>query len=95
MRHLDLAPQVRAVDDVARVILAGDESHRATQVQVHADPDFAIVQERHPGTGFRRFTAKGSEGNQNQYIKNTLAIRENPKRQRTAALQDASRGSDA
>jgi hypothetical protein len=52
MRHLDLASEICAVDDVTRMILAGDKGHRATQIQIHADPDFAIVQERHPGANF-------------------------------------------
>ncbi len=44
MGHLDLSAQIRAVNDVGRMVSAGDEGHCAAQGQVHADAHFAVVQ---------------------------------------------------
>jgi hypothetical protein len=49
VRHLDLPPQIRAIDDIARMILAGDECDRPAERQIHAYAHLAIVQERHFG----------------------------------------------
>jgi hypothetical protein len=61
MRHLDLSAQVRAVDNVAGMVLAGDVCHRASQGQVHADTDFAIIQERHLGRRLLSLPAESAE----------------------------------
>jgi hypothetical protein len=61
MRHLDLPAQIRAVDNVARVIFAGDESNCAPQGQVHADTDLAIIQKCELGRGLLGLTAEGAE----------------------------------
>ena len=53
VRHLDLSTQIRAVDNVAWMVLAGDKCHRASQGQVHAEANFAIVEEGHFGLGLR------------------------------------------
>jgi hypothetical protein len=62
MRHLDLPSQIRAVDNVAGMIFAGNESHRAPQGQVHADTDLAVIQECHPGRGLLGLPTEGAEG---------------------------------
>ena len=46
--HLDLASEVGAVDEVPRMVLAGDERDGTAQCQIHSDAHFTIVQVGHP-----------------------------------------------
>ena len=43
VRHLNLPPEIGAVDDIAGMVLARDEGDRSAQGQVHADAHLAIV----------------------------------------------------
>src|ERR1035437_7931496 len=61
MRHLDLSAQIRAVNNVAGMIFAGDESNCAPQGQVHADTDLAIIQKCELGRRLLGPPAEGAE----------------------------------
>ena len=61
MGHLDLPPQVCAVDDVARVVLAGDEGDRPAEGEIHPNAHFAIVEVGHLCCGARRLAARNGQ----------------------------------
>ena len=62
MRHLNLPSEIRAVDDIARMISAGNESYCASQSQVHANANLAIIQKCHLGCGMFCPSTPGVEG---------------------------------
>lgn len=49
MRHLNLAAKVCAVDDVAGMIFAGNESDSASQRQIHSNTNHSVIQIGHLG----------------------------------------------
>jgi len=51
--HLNLSAQVRAVDEIARVGLAGEKRHGAPKRQIHADAHLLVFEERHARGGTR------------------------------------------